>query len=87
MCPTAESNYMLFGAIMDYYDEHKPDGEIMRFKELVAKILGCDVKDAIPEMNALLQAHPAPAPPAGLRLHRGRLQGLSPCPWRPTSSA
>ena len=53
--PHGESNYMLFGAIMDYYDEHKPDGEIMRFKELVAKILGCDVKDAIPEMNALLQ--------------------------------
>ena len=53
--PHGESNYMLFGAIMDYYDEHKPDGEIMKFKELVASILGCEVKDAIPEMNALLQ--------------------------------
>ena len=50
-----ESNYMLFGAIMDYYDEKNPDGEIMRFKELVARILGCEAKDAIPEMNALLQ--------------------------------
>ena len=39
---------MLFGAIMDYYDEHKPDGEIMKFKELVSSILGCEVKDAIP---------------------------------------
>ena len=47
---------MLFGAIMDYYDEHKPDGEIMKFKELVSSILGCEVKDAIPEMNALLQS-------------------------------
>ena len=46
---------MLFGAIMDYYDANKPDGEIMKFKELVARILGCEVKDAIPEMNALLQ--------------------------------
>ena len=26
------SNYMLFGAIMDYYDEHKPDSEIMKFR-------------------------------------------------------
>ena len=53
--PHGESNYMLFGAIMDYYDANKPDGEIMKFKELVARILGCEVKDAIPEMNALLQ--------------------------------
>ena len=53
--PHGESNYMLFGAIMDYYDEHKPDGEIMRFKELVAKILGCEAKNAIPELNSLLQ--------------------------------
>ena len=53
--PHGESNYMLFGAIMDYYDAHNPDGEIMKFKELVARILGCEVKDAIPEMNALLQ--------------------------------
>ena len=37
-----ESNYMLFGAIMDYYDAKNPDGEIMRFKELVARILGCE---------------------------------------------
>ncbi|CAN4014001.1 Arylformamidase, partial [Dysosmobacter welbionis] len=44
--PHGESNYMLFGAIMDYYDEHKPDGEIMKFKELVSSILGCEVKDA-----------------------------------------
>lgn len=27
----------------------------MKFKELVSSILGCEVKDAIPEMNALLQ--------------------------------
>ena len=53
--PHGESNYMLFGAIMDYYDAHNPDGEIMKFKELVARILGYEVKNAIPEMNALLQ--------------------------------
>ncbi len=50
-----ESNYMLFGAILDYYDAKNPEGEIMRFKELVARILGCAAKDAIPELNALLQ--------------------------------
>ena len=43
------------GAIMDYYDEKNPDDEIMKFKNLVAGILGCEAKDAIPEMNALLQ--------------------------------
>ena len=53
--PHGESNYMLFGAIMDHYDTHKPDGELLKFKELVARILGCEAKDAISEMNALLQ--------------------------------
>ena len=39
----------------DFDPKGKSDGEIMRFKELVASILGCEAKDAIPEMNALLQ--------------------------------
>ena len=46
---------MLFGAIMSYYDSKNPSGEILKFKEMVARILGCSVEDAIPEMNALLQ--------------------------------
>ena len=49
-----ESNYMLFGAILDYYDEHDPDGEIMKFKQLIANCLGCEAKDAIPALNELL---------------------------------
>ena len=53
--PHGESNYMLFGAIMSYYDSKNPDGEILKFKEMVARILGCSVENAIPEMNALLQ--------------------------------
>ena len=85
--PHGESNYMLFGAIMDYYDEHKPDGEIMKFKELVASILGCEVKDAIPGDERPAAAHPAPASPAGLRLHPRRTSRPSPCLSRPTSSA
>ena len=52
--PHGESNYMLFGAILKYYDEKNPDGEILKFKELVARILGCAAKDAIPTLNALL---------------------------------
>ena len=50
-----ESNYMLFGAVLDYYDEKDPDGEILKFKELIARILGCEVREAIPTLNALLQ--------------------------------
>ncbi|WP_293007424.1 MULTISPECIES: 4-hydroxybutyrate dehydrogenase [unclassified Oscillibacter] len=53
--PHGESNYMLFGAILKYYDEKNPDGEILKFKKLVARILGCADKDAISTLNALLQ--------------------------------
>jgi 4-hydroxybutyrate dehydrogenase len=53
--PHGESNYMLFGEILKVYDERKPDGELKKFKELVARILECRVDDAIPTLNALLQ--------------------------------
>ena len=46
---------MLFGAILNYYDANKPDGEIMKFKKLIADITGCKVEEAIPYLNALLQ--------------------------------
>ena len=45
--PHGESNYMLFGAILRYYDRHDPHGEIMKFKELVADITGCRAEDDI----------------------------------------
>ena len=53
--PHGESNYMLFGAILRYYDRHDPHGEIMKFKELVADITGCRAEDAIGYLCDLLQ--------------------------------
>ncbi len=50
-----ESNYLLFGKILEIYDEKDPDGEIVKFKEMVADITGCEVKDAIPYLNDLLE--------------------------------
>jgi 4-hydroxybutyrate dehydrogenase len=53
--PHGESNYALFGKILEIYDEMNPTGEIMRFKELVARITGCEVANAIPYLNELLE--------------------------------
>jgi 4-hydroxybutyrate dehydrogenase len=53
--PHGESNYALFGKILEIYDEKNPNGEIMRFKELVARITGCKVEDAIPYLNEMLE--------------------------------
>lgn len=51
--PHGESNYALFGKILEIYDEVKPDGELARFKELVARILGCTADKALDELAAL----------------------------------
>jgi 4-hydroxybutyrate dehydrogenase len=53
--PHGESNYALFGKILEIYDEMNPNGEIMRFKELIARITGCEVANAIPYLNELLE--------------------------------
>lgn len=53
--PHGESNYMLFGAVLRYYDRMNPTGEIVRFKELVARITGCKAEDAITYLCDLLQ--------------------------------
>ena len=53
--PHGESNYMLFGAILRYYDRNDPNGEIMKFKKLVASITGCKAEDAIGYLCDLLQ--------------------------------
>ena len=53
--PHGESNYMLFGAILRYYDRNDPNGEIMKFKRLVADITGCKAEDAIGYLCDLLQ--------------------------------
>ena len=53
--PHGESNYALFGKILEIYDEKDPNGELLRFKELVARITGCEVENAIPYLNELLE--------------------------------
>lgn len=53
--PHGESNYALFGKILEIYDEIKPDGELLKFKQLVAKILGGDANNAIATLKALLE--------------------------------
>ena len=53
--PHGESNYMLFGAILRYYDRNDPNGEIMKFKRLVADITGCPAENAIGYQADLLQ--------------------------------
>ena len=53
--PHGESNYALFGKILEIYDEMNPNGEIMRFKEMIARITGCEVDNAIPYLNELLE--------------------------------
>ena len=53
--PHGESNYALFGKILEIYDEKDPDGELLRFKQLVARITGCEVENAIPYLNELLE--------------------------------
>ncbi|MBE6918794.1 MAG: 4-hydroxybutyrate dehydrogenase [Ruminococcaceae bacterium] len=52
--PHGESNCMLFGSILRIYDEYDPNGELLKFKEMIARITGCKVEDAIDELNALL---------------------------------
>ena len=53
--PHGESNYALFGKILEIYDEKNPNGEILKFKEKVAAITGCSVEGAIPYLNELLE--------------------------------
>lgn len=50
--PHGESNYALFGKILEMYDEYEPAGELGKFKEIVARCLGCTKEDArAPERN------------------------------------
>ena len=53
--PHGESNYALFGKILEVYDEYDPDGELMRFKELVSRITGCSPENAIAVLNDMLE--------------------------------
>ena len=53
--PHGESNYLLFGKVFEKYDEIKPDGKISEFKKTIARIIGGSEKDAIANLNALLE--------------------------------
>lgn len=53
--PHGESNYMLFGEILKVYEEEDPNGTLIDFKKMVARILFCEVEEAIPTLNDLLE--------------------------------
>ena len=50
-----ESNYALFSKILEMYDEYDPAGELGRYKELVARCLGCSKDDALRTLDVTLQ--------------------------------
>ncbi|HWQ79770.1 MAG TPA: 4-hydroxybutyrate dehydrogenase [Anaerovoracaceae bacterium] len=51
--PHGESNYALFGKILEKYDAIRPDGKIKEFRKTIARILGGSEKDAIANLAAL----------------------------------
>ena len=53
--PHGESNYALFGKILEIYDEINPDGELKRLKAIIADITGCDTADGITKLNEILE--------------------------------
>ena len=53
--PHGESNYALFGKVLEKYDAIMPDGKIAEFKKTIARILGGTEDDAIENLNTLLE--------------------------------
>ena len=53
--PHGESNYALFGKVLEKYDAIKPEGKIADFKKTIARILGGTEEDAIANLNQLLE--------------------------------
>ncbi|MPM39224.1 Long-chain-alcohol dehydrogenase 1 [bioreactor metagenome] len=51
--PHGESNYALFGKILELYDEGNPNGELLRFKQVIARILDCTPEEALKELSML----------------------------------
>jgi 4-hydroxybutyrate dehydrogenase len=51
--PHGESNYALFGKVLEKYDAIKPDGKIAEFKKTIARILGGSEEEAIASLAAL----------------------------------
>lgn len=53
--PHGESNYALFGKVLEKYDAIKSDGKIKEFKRTIADIIGGSADDAIANLNQLLE--------------------------------
>lgn len=53
--PHGESNYALFGKVLEKYDARKPEGKIAEFKKTIARILGGTEDAAIANLNTLLE--------------------------------
>lgn len=53
--PHGESNYALFGKVLEKYDAIMPEGKIAEFKKTIANIIGGTEEDAISNLNALLE--------------------------------
>ncbi len=53
--PHGESNYALFGKVLEKYDAIDPNGKIMEFKQTIARILGGTPEEAINGLNKLLE--------------------------------
>ncbi|MCI8608602.1 MAG: 4-hydroxybutyrate dehydrogenase [Firmicutes bacterium] len=53
--PHGESNYLLFGKVLEKYDAIKPDGKLRDFKQTIARILGGTEEQAIANLNELLE--------------------------------
>lgn len=53
--PHGESNYALFGKVIEKYDAIDPNGKIADFKKIIARILGGSEEEAITNLNGLLE--------------------------------
>lgn len=53
--PHGESNYALFGKVLEKYDAINPNGKIMEFKQTIARILGGTPEAAIGNLNEMLE--------------------------------
>lgn len=51
--PHGESNYALFGKVLEKYDERKPHGKIAEFKKTIARILGGTEEEALKRLAEL----------------------------------
>lgn len=51
--PHGESNYALFGKVLEKYNERKPDGKMGQFKKTIARILGGTEAEALGKLAEL----------------------------------